>query len=404
MEKPNPAAGRACRKLRGTPPLSPRFGFFLDLAMKVTVERSELLKSLGHVHRVVERRNTIPILANVLLHGDRSKLSLKATDLDVEVIDTIAAEVGPAGSTTVPAHMFFDIVRKLPEGAQIALESSGDRAALAIRAGRSRFTLQTLPESDFPDLSAGEMTHKFTLKAGELKRLIDKTQFAISTEETRYYLNGIYLHAAGTAKAQTLRAVATDGHRLAQMEIELPKGAASMPGIIVPRKTVGEVHRLMEDGETEVAIELSPGKIRFTIGPTVLTSKLIDGTFPDYARVIPVGNDKELVVDKKEFEAAVDRVSTVSSERGRAVKLSINAGRLLLSVTNPDSGSANEELEVEYEADPIDIGFNSRYLLDIAAQIESEAAVLKLADPGSPTLIQDKEQRGALYVLMPMRV
>jgi DNA polymerase-3 subunit beta len=378
--------------------------FFMDFTMKVTVERSELLKSLGHVHRVVERRNTIPILANVLLHGDRSKLSLKATDLDIEVTDTIAAEVAPGGSTTVPAHMFFDIVRKLPEGAQIILESSGDRAALAIRAGRSRFTLQTLPESDFPDLAAGEMSHRFTLKAAELKRLIDKTQFAISTEETRYYLNGIYLHAASTAKAQTLRAVATDGHRLAQMELELPKGAAGMPGIIVPRKTVGEVHRLIEDPEAEVAMEMSPGKIRFTIGQTVLTSKLIDGTFPDYARVIPVNNDKELVVDKKEFEAAVDRVSTVSSERGRAVKLSINAGRLLLSVTNPDSGSANEELEVEYAADPIDIGFNSRYLLDIAAQIESEAAVLKLADPGSPTLIQDKDQRGSLYVLMPMRV
>jgi len=372
--------------------------------MKVTVERSELLKSLGHVHRVVERRNTIPILANVLLNADRAKLALKATDLDIEVTDAIAAEAGPGGSTTVPAHMFFDIVRKLPEGAQIVLESSGDRAALSIRAGRSRFTLQTLPESDFPDLAPGEMSHKFTLKAADLKRLIDKTQFAISTEETRYYLNGIYLHAAGSAKAQTLRAVATDGHRLAQMEIELPKGAAGMPGVIVPRKTVSEVQRLMEDGESEVAIELSPGKIRFAIGQTILISKLIDGTFPDYGRVIPAANDKELVVDKKEFEAAVDRVSTVSSERGRAVKLSISAGKLLLSVTNPDSGSANEELEVEYEADPIDIGFNSRYLLDIAAQIESEAVVLKLADPGSPTLIQDKEPRGGLYVLMPMRV
>ena len=372
--------------------------------MKVTVERSELLKSLGHVHRVVERRNTIPILANVLLSADRAKLALKATDLDVEVTDAIAAEVAPGGSTTVPAHMFFDIVRKLPEGAQIVLESSGDRAALSIRAGRSRFTLQTLPESDFPDLAPGDMTHKFTLKAADLKRLIDKTQFAISTEETRYYLNGIYLHAAGAAKAQTLRAVATDGHRLAQMELELPKGAAGMPGVIVPRKTVGEVQRLMEDGETEVTMELSAGKIRFTIGQTILTSKLIDGTFPDYGRVIPLANDKELVVDKKEFEAAVDRVSTVSSERGRAVKLSIASGKLLLSVTNPDSGSANEELEVEYAADPIDIGFNSRYLLDIAAQIESEAAVLKLADPGSPTLIQDKDPRGALYVLMPMRV
>src|ERR1700683_2338528 len=372
--------------------------------MKITVERSELLKSLGHVHRVVERRNTIPILPNVLIRADRSKLSLKATDLDVEVTDSIAAEVGPGGSTTVPAHMFFDIVHKLPEGAQIVLESSGDRAALAIRAGRSRFTLQTLPESDFPDLAPGEMTHKFTLKAADLKRLIDKTQFAISTEETRYYLNGIYLHAAGSAKAQTLRAVAHDGQRLAKMKLELPKGAAGMPGIIVPRKTVSEVLRLMEDNEAEVAIELSSGKIRFTIGDAILTSKLIDGTFPDYARVIPLANDKELVVDKKEFEAAVDRVSTVSSERGRAVKLSITGGKLLLSVTNPDSGSATEELEVEYEADPIDIGFNSRYLLDIAAQIESEAAVLKLADPGSPTLIQDKDPHGALYVLMPMRV
>jgi DNA polymerase-3 subunit beta len=372
--------------------------------MKVTVERAELLKSLGHVHRVVERRNTIPILANVHVRADRSKLSLKATDLDLEVTDTIAAEVGPGGSTTVPAHMFFEIVRKLPEGSQIILESSGDRAVLAIRAGRSRFTLQTLPESDFPDLAAGEMTHKFTLAATDLKRLIDKTQFAISTEETRYYLNGIYLHLAGAAKAQTLRAVATDGHRLAQVDLELPKGAAGMPGVIVPRKTVGEVLRLIEDRDSEVTIELSQGKIRFTIGDVVLTSKLIDGTFPDYARVIPVGNDKELVVDKKDFEAAVDRVSTVSSERGRAVKLSLSGGKLMLSVTNPDSGSANEEIEVEYNSDALDIGFNSRYLLDIAAQIEGEVAVLKLADPGSPTLIQDKDAKGALYVLMPMRV
>jgi DNA polymerase-3 subunit beta len=372
--------------------------------MKVTVERAELLKSLGHVHRVVERRNTIPILANVLVRAEKASLSLKATDLDLEVIESIAAEVTPAGSTTVPAHMFYEIVRKLPEGSQVVLESSSDRAVLAIRAGRSRFTLQTLPESDFPDLAAGDMTHKFALPAKDLKRLIDKTQFAISTEETRYYLNGIYLHVAGAAKSQTLRAVATDGHRLAQTDLAVPAGAAGMPGVIVPRKTVTEVQRLIEDSEAEVAIELSSAKIRFSIGNVVLTSKLIDGTFPDYQRVIPAGNDKELVVDKKDFEAAVDRVSTVSSERGRAVKLSLSGGKLILSVTNPDSGSATEEIEVEYDADPIDIGFNSRYLLDIASQLDGEVAVLRLADPGSPTLIEDKDAKGSLYVLMPMRV
>src|SRR6201747_2132133 len=372
--------------------------------MKVTVERAELLKSLGHVHRVVERRNTIPILANVLIKADKGKLSLKATDLDLEMTDSISAEVAPGGATTVPAHMFYEIVRKLPEGAQIVIEGSGDRAVLSIRAGRSRFTLQTLPEGDFPDLAAGEMTHSFKLAAADLKRLIDKTQFAISTEETRYYLNGIYLHTAGAAKMPMLRAVATDGHRLAQVELPLPEGAAGMPGIIVPRKTVAEVQRLIEDSEAEVLIELSQGKIRFTLGDVVLTSKLIDGTFPDYGRVIPQNNDKELVVDKKDFEAAVDRVSKSSSAGARAVKLALSAGKLILSVTNPDSGSATEELEVEYASDALDIGFNSRYLLDIAAQIEGEVAVLRLADPGSPTLVQDKDNKGALYVLMPMRV
>ena len=371
--------------------------------MKVTVERSALLKCLGHVHRVVERRNTIPILANVLIRGENAKLAVKATDLDLEVIETIAAEVAGPGATTVPAHMIYDIVRKLPEGAQVVLDASGERGSLTLRAGRAQFSLQTLPESDFPDLAAGDMTHRFAVSAKDLKRLIDKTQFAISTEETRYYLNGIYLHGLD-GKTATLRAVATDGHRLAQVDLPAPAGAAGMPGVIVPRKTVGEVQRLIEDAEAEITVELSQTKIRFTLAEVVLTSKLIDGTFPDYARVIPVGNDKELTVDKPDFEAAVDRVSTVSSERGRAVKLSLSAGKLVLSVTNPDSGSATEELEVDYASDALDIGFNSRYLLDIAAQIEGEVAVLRLADPGSPTLVQDKDNKGALYVLMPMRV
>jgi DNA polymerase-3 subunit beta len=373
--------------------------------MKITIERGAFLKALSHVQSVVERRNTIPILSNVMIEAAKGGVKLTATDLDIEIVETLAADVLRNGATTAPAHMLYDIVRKLPEGAQVQAElltSEGGR--LAVSSGSVRFELACLPKEDFPQMSAGALPHKFRLGAEELKRLIDKTKFAISTEETRFYLNGIYLHAAKDGKARALRAVATDGHRLARFELDLPDGASDMPGIIVPRKTVIEVQRLIEDSQAEVSIELSSAKIRFSIGDVVLTSKLIDGTFPDYGRVIPAGNDKQLVVDKKDFEAAVDRVSTVSSERGRAVKLALSAGKLILSVTNPDSGSATEELEVEYDADPIDIGFNSRYLLDIAAQLDGEVAVLRLADPGSPTLIEDKDAKGSLYVLMPMRV
>ncbi len=383
--------------------------------MKVTVERAHLLKSLNHVHRVVERRNTIPILSNVLLRAEGGDLRLKATDLDLEISETVPSMVAEPGATTVPAHMLYDIVRKLPDGSQIELSTRNDGATLDLKSGRSKFALQMLPEQDFPDLTAGTFSHRFTLGAGDLKRLVDRTQFAISTEETRYYLNGIFFHTVEVGGSLRFRAVATDGHRLAQAEIEAPHGSEQMPGIIVPRKTVGEIQKLIEDPDAKVGVELSDTKIRLTFhgkgaeegaaGPAVvLTSKLIDGTFPEYSRVIPQGNDKELKVDRSEFAAAVDRVSTISSERGRAVKLTVAEGRLTLTVINPDSGSATEELGVEYESDPIDIGFNSRYLLDIASQLETETAVFRLADPGSPTLIQDLGQADALYVLMPMRV
>ncbi len=378
--------------------------------MKVTLERAALLKSLGHVHRVVERRNTIPILANVLLRAEGQALLLKATDLDLEVTERLPADVGVAGATTLPAHILYEIVRKLPDGAQVSLDSSGE-GQLQLRSGRSRFNLQSLPDSDFPDLATGELGHGFTLAAQDLKRLIDKTQFAISNEETRYYLNGVYLHAIEVEGHMMLRAVATDGHRLARVEIPAPKGAAGMPGVILPRKAVTEVQKLIEDPGAEVRVDISATKARFTFGDpaaasgqVVLISKLIDGTFPDYVRVIPSGNDKRLVVDRAPFAAAVDRVSTISSERGRAVKLAITDSKLTLSVTNPDSGSATEELDVDYDSAPIDIGFNARYLLDITEQLEGDTVLFKLADPGSPTLVQDRDGAAALYVLMPMRV
>jgi DNA polymerase-3 subunit beta len=353
---------------------------------------------------VVERRTTIPILSNVLLRAADGALTLKATDLDLEVTETIPADIGAKGATTLPAHTLYEIVRKLPEGAQVALEATGENGQLTLKSGRSRFSLQSLPESDFPDISAGEMSHAFTLGAGELKKLIEKTQFAISNEETRYYLNGIFMHVTEVDGHPMLRAVATDGHRLARVETPAPQGAAGMPGVIVPRKAVGEVQKLIEDGEQQVQIELSTQKIRFNFGSVVLTTKLIDGTFPDYSRVIPAGNDKRLVVERGDFTRAVDRVSTISSERGRAVKLAMADGKLTLSVTNPDAGAAVEELEVDYDSSALEIGFNAKYLLDIANQLDSDTALFKLADSGAPTLIQDRDGASALYVLMPMRV
>ena len=372
--------------------------------MRVTIERSNLLKSLNHVHRVVERRNTIPILSNVLLRAEAGDLHLKATDLDLEIFEKAPAMVEQAGATTVPAHMLYDIVRKLPDGAEVMLAIDPEAGVLKVTSGRSRFTLQVLPQGDFPDIATGEFSHKFRIASAQLKGLIEHTQFAISTEETRYYLNGIYLHSVEQEGKLMLRAVATDGHRLASAQIEAPSGCEGMPGVIIPRKAVGEIQKLIEDPEAVVAIELSEAKIRITVGAVVLTSKLIDGTFPDYNRVIPTGNDRELVMDRASFASAVDRVSTISSERGRAVKLQLGDGNLVLTVNNPDSGSATEELPVGYTAEPLEIGFNSRYLLDITGQLSGEEAVFMLADSGSPTLIRDSSQSGAIYVLMPMRV
>ncbi|MGH6867114.1 MAG: DNA polymerase III subunit beta [Methyloceanibacter sp.] len=372
--------------------------------MRLTIDKPNLAKALAHVASVVERRNTIPILSNVLLTAGDNALRLTATDLDMELVETVPCQTKGSGTTTVPAHMFHDIVRKLLEGSDIELVRDGDGGRLTITSGPAQFSLQALPADDFPALSVEGLGHAFSLSAGDLKRLIEKTRFAISTEETRYYLNGIYLHAAEAGGKPTLRAVATDGHRLAQVELPLPSGAKGMPGVIVPRKTVLELSKLIEDADGEVRIEMSPAKIRVSAARVILTSKLIDGTFPDYERVIPQSNDKRMEVDNSAFAQAVDRVSTLSSDKGRAVKLTLADGKLTLSVNNPDSGSATEELPVDYSFDPLEIGFNARYLLDISGQLESDTAEFQLADPGSPTMVRDVKDASALYVLMPMRV
>jgi DNA polymerase III subunit beta len=374
--------------------------------MKLTIERGALLKSLGHIQSVVERRNTIPILANVLLEASKNKLAMTATDMDLAIVETASADVGKTGTTTVQAHTLYDIVRKLPEGSQVGLDTGaeGKSGQVSLRAGRSTFTLASLPAEDFPKMAAGELPNNFELAAGDLRGLIDRTRFAISTEETRYYLNGIYMHATQSNGMKVLRAVATDGHRLARVEMALPSGADNIPGVILPRKTVLELRKLLDETQGAIAVSLSDTRVRFAFDDVVLTSKLIDGTFPDYERVIPASNDKVLEVDCKQFAEAVDRVATISTEKSRAIKLALSKGQLTLTATSPDAGSATEELEARYSASPIEIGFNARYLLDIAQQIEGEGARFQMSDAASPTIVQDTADSSALYVLMPMRV
>ncbi len=372
--------------------------------MKLTIDRAALLKALNHVQSVVERRNTIPILSNVLITAEGDTARFSATDLDIEIIEAAPAEVATSGSTTAPAHTLHDIVRKLPEGSDVRLETSGDDPKLTLEAGRFKTVLPVLPSSDFPVLSADGMTHTFELGPAELMRLIDKTKFAISTEETRYYLNGVHIHVVNGAEPPRLRAVATDAYRLALVEHALPSGAEGMPGVIVPRKTVAELRRLLDGASDSVTISVSESKIRFDLGAAVLTSKLIEGTYPDYERVIPQGNDKLLKLDTQVFKDAVDRVATVSGEKSRSVRLVLGPDRLTLSANNPDAGQATEDISVDYDQEALEIGFNAKYLLDVANQIESDEAELLFADSVSPTLVLDQSDADARYVLMPLRV
>jgi DNA polymerase-3 subunit beta len=370
--------------------------------MKATIERATLLKSLGHVQSVVERRNTIPILSNVMIEAtEEGGIRLMATDLDLQINETVPANVTQAGATTVSAHTLFDIARKLPEGSQVELSASEGK--MQINAGRARFNLSTLPRDDFPVIAEGDLPTRFELPAATLRQIIDKTRFAISTEETRYYLNGIYLHVTDEAQP-LLRAAATDGHRLARVTVPRPGGAEGMPGIIVPRKCIAELRKLLDEAEGNVQVSLSESKIRFGLGNAVLTSKLIDGTFPDYSRVIPTANDKLLRIDPRSFEQGVDRVATIASEKTRAVKMSLDRDKITLSVTSPENGTAAEEVPGDYAADGFEIGFNARYLLDILHQIEGDTVEVHLADAAAPTLLRESDNAPALYVLMPMRV
>jgi DNA polymerase-3 subunit beta len=373
--------------------------------MKLSIDRAALLRSLGHVYSVVERRNTIPILANVLLRADNGVLSLNTTDMDLEINESVAADVEQSGATTAPAQTLHDIVRKMPEGSKVSLSLDPSGNFMTVEADRSKFKLSCLPVEDFPQIGVDDLATQFSIPAADLRALIDRTKFAMSTEETRYYLNGIYLHQAENNGVDVLRAVATDGHRLARFEMPLPEGARDMPGIIIPRKAVGELRKLIDEAADAINISLSSNKIRFAFDHVVLTTKLIDGTFPDYQRVIPANNDKIVDVDPRILSRAIDRVSTISDGKSRAIKITLKGKTVTLSANSPESGSATEEVEVKSDAPDMEIGFNARYLLDITSLIDGDAGCrITLADSSSPTIIQDMSDTSSLFVLMPLRV
>jgi DNA polymerase III, beta subunit len=370
--------------------------------MKISLERSHLLKALAHVQRVVEKRNTYPILSNVLIQTGEGEILMRATDLDIEITENVPASIQSPGSTTVPAHKLYEIVRKLSDGSEVRLDTEGSDGEMSLASGRARFKLACLSPETFPDLKSGSFPSNFRMQAALLKDMLDRTAFAASTEETRYYLNGVFFHTL-EGQEPMLRAVATDGHRLARCAVAAPDGTVRMPDIIVPRKTVSELQKLLDGLDAEISVEVSDTKIRVDLGGIVLLSKLIEGTFPDYERVTPRHNELRLLVDRQDFQVAVDRVSTIASDRGgKAVKLSAADGVLVLSVNNPDHGAAVEEIQADFEGS-FEVAFNARYLMDIVSQVRAEQVEFMFGEATSPALVRDGADENTVYVLMPMR-
>ena len=373
--------------------------------MKFIIERDTLLKALSHVQSVVERRQTIPILANVLLEAsdtDAGRLILRATDNEIEISDKGQASVETAGSITVSAHKLYDIVKKLSDGAQVECSLNTETSQMLVKSGRSRFALPTIAPEGFPSMTMEEAACQFTISTENLRSLIDRTAFAMSTEETRYNLNGIYFHIK-EGDTPMLKSASTDGHRLATAEVALPENAAQMPAVIIPRKTIGELTKLLAETDQDISVAVSSNQIRLSFGDVVLSSRLIDGAYPDYVRVIPTNTDKLLEVDSNALKTVVDRVAVIS-ESYRGIKLALKKGSLTVTASNSDEGMAEDEMEAGYEGDDMEIGFNYRYLLDILAQVKGGTVRLSLSDGTSPVILQDATDESALYVLMPMRV
>ena len=375
--------------------------------MQFKINSSDLLKALSHIHGIVEVRHTLPILSNIILNAKDNELTLSSTNLDIYCADKIKSEVSIAGEISVSAVTFFEIVKRLPPGSEVVMTMEEGENEIKLKCGRSKFNLSTLKTDDFPIISDNDLSTNFVLSADELIRIIDKTKFAVSNEETRYYLNGIFLHKADRNSIQFLRAVATDGHRLAQYDIPLPQGAEDLTGIIIPKKTIFELRKVLDDANGDVSISLNENKIKFNFNDLKIISKVIDGTFPDYTKVIPQNNNKNFKTNNNELKNAIDRVSAVAANeesKSKAIKLSLENNKLNLSVESQSKGSANEIIDISYDGDKVDIGFNSKYIIDICNEVDGEEVDISLLDSVSPAIILDKTDENLFFVLMPMRI
>ncbi len=375
--------------------------------MEFKINSTDLLKALSHIHGIVEVRHTLPILSNIILEAKDDKLILSSTNLDIYCSDKIKAEVLKSGEVSVSAVTFFEIIKRLPSGSEVLMIMEEGENEIRLTCGRSKFNLSTLKTDDFPIISDSDLSTNFVLSADELIRIIDKTKFAVSNEETRYYLNGIFLHKAERNSIQFLRAVATDGHRLAQYDIPLPQGAEDITGIIIPKKTIYELRKVLDDANGDVSVSLNENKIKFSFNDLKVVSKVIDGTFPDYTKVIPQQNDKNFKTNNSDLKNAIDRVSAVAANeesKSKAIKFCIENNSLSLSVESQSKGSANEMIDVNYSGDKVDIGFNSKYIIDICNEVDGDEISISLSDSISPAIILDKTDENLFFVLMPMRI
>lgn len=368
--------------------------------MRFTITRQDLLKALSHVAPIAERKSTIPILSNLKIEAG-NELLFTATNTDIEIIEKVPAQIAEEGKTTLPAHILYDIARKLPDA---DVSFSTQETQMLITAGRAKFALPMLPADDFPMMAGAPLPFKFTITPDDLIALIDKTKFAVSNEETRYYLNGIYVHTLEENGQNILRSAATDGGRLALFDVPAPDGSKGMPSVIIPKQVIGELRKLLDDTSADVTVEVSETKTRFSFEHAVMTSKLIDGKYPNYLAVIPKGNDKTLTLKTADFKEAVDRISSVSVDKFKAVKMIVSKEGLTLTASTPEAGTGTEDIAAKYDGDTIEILFAYRKLLDMANQVETEDMVFQLSDGTSPAIMKEKDNDHFVYVVMPLRL